>query len=352
MHSARLRLLVVAYAMAGFTGCGGSPGAATVVDSSGPQIFCPAPPDAVQATDSSGGIVIFGSASASGGAAPLTGPTCSKVSGTVFPVGTTTVVCSVSDSKSRSNSCSFPVVVTQAAAVPRLAVTKFLAFGDSITWGDDGSMTSSSPFDRNARLRPGKRVDDNQTYTALLESALRGYYRAQTPRVQNEGAQRERVLDPLTRKRFQTDVLSGSYDAVLLLEGVNDLADGAEISAVVSGLRDLARDAANAGVRTVLATLPPERPGGARAYVVGIVTTFNDQLKAAAQRENIPVVDVYSAFGGDVTTLIGPDGLHPSAKGYQVMANAFLAKIKETLEAPSASTSTVRAPFVIAPPRR
>jgi lysophospholipase L1-like esterase len=351
MHSGRLRFLIVACAIAGCTGCGSSPEASTPIDSGGPQIFCPAPPDAVQATDSSGGIVIFGSASASGGAAPLTGPTCSKTSGTVFPIGTTTVVCTVSDAKSRSNSCSFPVVVTPAAAVPRLSVTKVLAFGDSITWGDDGSFTSIGPFERSARLRPGKRVDDNKTYPALLESALIGRYKAQTPRVQNEGAQNERVLDPLTRKRFQTDVGGGNYDAALLLEGVNDLADGADISVVVSGLRDLVRDAAGRGVRAVLATLPPERPGGARASAIGLVTTFNDQLKAYAQRENVPLGDVYSAFGGDVTTLIGPDGLHPSAAGYQVMATAFFAKIMATFELQPASNSIGRAPFFIAPRR-
>ncbi len=102
----------------------------------------------------------------------------------------------------------------------------------------------------------------------------------------------------------------------------------------------------------MLATLPPERPGGGRAFAIGVVTTFNDQLKAYAQRENVPLVDVYSAFGGDVTTLIGPDGLHPSAEGYKVMAAAFLVKIRETFELPAASTLTVRVPFVIAPQRR
>jgi hypothetical protein len=62
---------------------------------------------------------------------------------------------------------------------------------------------------------------------------------------------------------------------------------------------------------------------------------------------------VYAAFNGDLT-LLGPDGLHPTAGGYQTIANAFFNTIKTTLEIPATSLmpSSLKAPFVVAPWRR
>ena len=43
-------------------------------------------------------------------------------------------------------------------------------------------------------------------------------------------------------------------------------------------------------------------------------------------------MDVYAAFHRDVTTLIDCDGLHPTPAGYQVIADTFFQKIRETME--------------------
>jgi lysophospholipase L1-like esterase len=44
------------------------------------------------------------------------------------------------------------------------------------------------------------------------------------------------------------------------------------------------------------------------------------------------LVDLYEAFNGETGILIGEDGLHPSAAGYQKIAEAFVAAIKRYLE--------------------
>ena len=68
---------------------------------------------------------------------------------------------------------------------------------------------------------------------------------------------------------------------------------------------------------------------------------------------------MFPAFNGDVTTLIGPDGLHPTAAGYQVIATTFFNVIKASLEAPAATTLTpvstpraTRPPTVVSPTRK
>jgi lysophospholipase L1-like esterase len=49
--------------------------------------------------------------------------------------------------------------------------------------------------------------------------------------------------------------------------------------------------------------------------------------------EGAYLVDLYNAFGGVASTdLIGVDGLHPTAAGYQRMADTFYAEIRNRLE--------------------
>ena len=64
--------------------------------------------------------------------------------------------------------------------------------------------------------------------------------------------------------------------------------------------------------------------------------------------ENVPLVDVYQGFNGNLG-LLGPDGLHPSAEGCVKIADLFFSAIKQTLEVPSATTvqTTYRRPPAI-----
>ena len=74
---------------------------------------------------------------------------------------------------------------------------------------------------------------------------------------------------------------------------------------------------------------------------------------AGVTSEGVRLVDVFAAFHGDVTTLIGPDGLHPTAEGYRVMARAFFDSIKAALEIPATSIApTSLRPFVSIPWRK
>src|SRR5438105_4350597 len=124
----------MAVAAAGLvSACGGNPVKPTPPPPELPKISCPAASTAQSPTGQPTPIS-YGTATSTGGAPPVT-ISCSPASGSMFPVGSTTVTCSATDQLGRSDACTFAVTVTEP---PRLAVTTFLAFGDSMTWGQDG----------------------------------------------------------------------------------------------------------------------------------------------------------------------------------------------------------------------
>src|SRR5205085_1891322 len=131
---------------------------------------------------------------------------------------------------------------------PMIKLTRFVAFGDSITFGENG--IASSAFGS----RPLFQV--TTPYPTALYQLLTARYTSQTFKVDNRGQPAEFASDPGTRSRFDQLVYSGSYDAVLLMEGSNDVSDGVG-GAAINALRMMVEDAKSAGLTTYLATIPP-----------------------------------------------------------------------------------------------
>ncbi|HEY5913391.1 MAG TPA: HYR domain-containing protein [Verrucomicrobiae bacterium] len=85
------------------------------VDTTPPSIVCPS--NLVVAATSSNGAVVTFTVAATDNCDPKPTVTSTPVSGSVFPIGTNTVVCAALDACGNSNSCSFTVTVVP---VPRL----------------------------------------------------------------------------------------------------------------------------------------------------------------------------------------------------------------------------------------
>ncbi len=318
-------------------GCGSPSSPSDPPAPSSPKIVCPAP-FTIQSPDGKPTQVVYGSATASGGTPPIS-ITCAPDTASIFPVGVTPVTCTAKDQQQRTDSCSFTVTVTKPPVISR---TRFLAFGDSITWGEDGSDVQSK-FHVLVQL--------SGPYPTLLLKQLTARYTSQTIVVANAGSPGEKAGNPDTLVRFH-GALGLGYDSVLLLEGANDLADAVKdskaYSAALANLRQMVRDARDRGLRVFLATLPPENPKGFRGTGAALVNDFNAQIRLMVQSEGIsPVVDVAQAFGGDLS-LLSSDGLHPNQAGYQLMADTFYKVLKDTLEATSAGASAPPPPFASA----
>jgi lysophospholipase L1-like esterase len=329
----------------------------TAPTTTGPRILCPAAPVPTPAGNATGSSVAYGAASVNGGA-PTVSTSCLPTSGSTFPVGSTNVVCTATDALGRTDSCAFPVVVEPFVPprVPTLAVTNFVAFGDSITWGDDGVPLVVCGANTNGfaslgyQLRPYDRVA--LPYPAGLKNDLEARYTTQTIVVDNAGKPGEATFgDGITSaaRRFH-DVIAGRsqlgpYNGVLLMEGSNDIYagnDDAKIGSAVANLGLMVDDARNQGLRVFLATIPPMVPGGNRACGNHEVAPLNDGIRALAMQKGVTLVDVYNGLGPNYQQYIGQDGLHPNQAGYAKIASIFFDALTTTLETTSTLKSTSR----------
>ncbi len=236
-----------------------------------------------------------------------------------------------------------------------LAVTQFLAFGDSMTAGEVvsegygppgcfGAVSTATP----TVLRPLK-IDLTVAYPTDLQSSLRRRYTTQSATVQNVGCQGETTAEGLVR--LSTVLASASQaQALLLLEGVNDISGGSPfITAAVRNVDAMIRLALSRKLRVIVGTLPPQNaiaPTGSGESCVSrnsgadFVTPFNSALKLMVASEGVPVADIYEAFNGNVSMLIDCDGLHPTAAGYQTISDTFFNTIAKNFETSPTTTAT------------
>lgn len=303
-----------------------------------PRIACPAPVTLVSPLGLPTAVV-YGSASVTNGAPPVT-TSCTPASGSQFPVGASQVTCTATDAQRRTSSCSFAVRVQQPA---QISMTRFVAFGDSITKGEDGNypialsaerLTSGAPLTLEEAFASPAQFLLGQEYPTVLQQTLAGRYTLQTIVVHNEGLPAERAVEAISTGRFSTVLTSRLPQAVLIMEGTNDIfyGDPTAIPPAIAALRTMITTARARGVRPYLATVPPMNPNGFRGRQgYATVPTLNAQIAGLAQSEAVTLVDVHAAFNGNLT-LISTDGLHPNAAGFELIGQTFYNALRNTLE--------------------
>jgi acyl-CoA thioesterase I len=128
--------------------------------------------------------------------------------------------------------------------------------------------------------------------------------------------------------RFRPDVIALKPRVVVILAGTNDIAGNTGPTTLemtrdnLMSMVDLAR--AN-GIRVVLASVLPayDFPWQPGARPAGKIAALNAWLKEYAAQKRIVYLDYYSAMVDDRQGLkaeLSPDGVHPNAAGYAVMA--------------------------------
>jgi lysophospholipase L1-like esterase len=283
-------------------------------------VTCPSNAD-VQST---GGpvVVTYPPPVSTGGAQPVT-TTCSPPSGSPFEIGSTRVTCQARDAGTRTATCEFTVTVRPP---PELRFTEYLAFGDSLTWGV-ASLPVANQF---ALLAP--EPPPPHAYPNLLEQRLVAHYRNPVrPTVLNAGIGGEQAAVGGIA-RFRNVLLAFTPEVVLLMEGTNDLLRGqAGADDAIAALGQMVDEAKAQGRAIALATIPPQRQGSRRPVVPLTIPDFNDRIRALAASKNVPLVDVYDAMKDDMS-LIGQDDLHPTVRGFELIAETFYAVIEANYE--------------------
>jgi lysophospholipase L1-like esterase len=204
-----------------------------------------------------------------------------------------------------------------------LGATRFVAFGDSITWGASSAWYSAGDVAVYVAAANGG-------YAERLQASLTLGHPPQTFTMFNEGLPGELAVNALTR--FRTMLTTRRPHAVLLLEGINDLSNDISVSRTVGGLRSMLDAAAAVGVPVLLATMyqtyaetSPE--GSYRENGAPYVAAFNVAVRQLATgRPNVHLVDLEPAMAN--RNLVGADGVHLEDAGFDVMAARFQAVIE------------------------
>ena len=262
-----------------------------------------------------------------GGEAPVS-VRCSPASDSRFPVGTTRVRCSASDRLGQAASCTFAQVVLPPS---RLGVTRIVAFGDSLTAG-----VVSAPVGSAGRLA------EHVSYPRKLEQRFATSYPLQRIRVVNAGLPGELAGAALDRLRVV--LAKDRPEVVLLMEGTNDMGLPMAGDAALNAIAMMLSAVQASGAAPVLATIPPIRESGGRA---ARVEPYNSRLRALAAARRVPLVDVHgvlvrgqcSGAASPALPCIGQDNLHPTARGYELIADAFFDYLVEAYDMAATSSS-------------
>lgn len=317
-----MRAWIPAFGVALAAACGGSngPGPGPTPPPGPPTLSCPAGRQ-VPASQGQPTPVTFDVPAAQNGQAPVT-VACAPASGSAFPLGSTEVTCTATDALARTATCGFSVDVTP---VPQIAVTKFVAFGDSLTEGTISPDTITLA------------VSKPESYPYQLQLTLAARYLDQTIEVVNEGCGGEFTVGGSTfcdgGVARLPDVLDREHPQVLLLmHGANDLRrPSRSISNIVGAMETMVGQAQRAGAVVLVASLPPQNPEGSRGDAAPRLPEYARELKRMAEDEGAGFVDLFNLLG-TWEGLVGADGLHPTPAGYQKIAQLWADAIEARFE--------------------
>jgi lysophospholipase L1-like esterase len=213
---------------------------------------------------------------------------------------------------------------------PRARANVYLAFGDSITWGQGSS--------------------DGNGYVDVLEADLRAFWGKAT--VEADGV-------PGTKSNKGESRLGASLNAarpayVLILYGTNDWNEPECREAfpcfTIAALRSMVLQTRDAGGFPVVGTIPPVNPSYEDRNPEernDWVRRMNDLVRAMAKEERAAVAEIHGDFLKQPSLPpLFADYLHPNDTGYRVLASSFFAAITKPV---SASGSARRPAFFFQP---
>jgi lysophospholipase L1-like esterase len=191
---------------------------------------------------------------------------------------------------------------------------RVLCFGDSITRGvGDGPSAESlppAPAGYPARLQP-LLVPETTLPLDVIDGGRPG----------------ERTNTGVSRLRRDLEINNPDY--TILLEGSNDVEDGHTQDALGNMQRMIDAVFAHGGM-PLLGTITPSCCNHKNQLPEGAILAYNNQLRAIALNNSIPLVDFYAALANgpqaSYDSTLGfihiPEGLHPTPAGYDLMALA------------------------------
>lgn len=200
----------------------------------------------------------------------------------------------------------FPALAS-AQTTPR----KYLAFGDSITFGVG---------DDPARALKG--------YPPRLESLLQAAGVSAT--VLNFGMGGEATIMGVTRLPREVLPQGSPGDFLILMEGTNDISQGIDLGTTFFNLARMADDAEELKISVIHATVIPRYPEAKMDAENALTDQLNGRLRNLAGQRQRRLADPNEVFRTTPNLFAGfysterPDPVgHPNAAGYDILARVF-----------------------------
>ncbi len=142
--------------------------------------------------------------------------------------------------------------------------------------------------------------------------------------------------------RFRQDVVSLRPNVVVILAGTNDIAGNtgpSSVAMIADNLRSMAEIARANGIRVVLSSVLPvhDYPWKRGLNPAPTISALNSWIRSYAEETGAVYLDYHSAMvdsRGGLRAPLTPDGVHPNAAGYQLMASLAEEAVARALRHP------------------
>ena len=139
--------------------------------------------------------------------------------------------------------------------------------------------------------------------------------------------------------RFRQDVIHLKPSVVVILAGINDIAENtgpSTIQMIVDNIISMAELAQANNINVILCSVLPayDFPWRPSLNPAEKVLDLNKQLKAYADKNKLMYVDYFTAMVDESNGLkneLGSDGIHPNATGYLIMEPLIENAIEKTI---------------------
>jgi len=171
-----------------------------------------------------------------------------------------------------------------------------------------------------------------------ITESWKGYspeFFTENPYLVNKGVSGETT--PQILGRFNDDVISLSPEAVIILAGINDIAQNTgyiSVSEIFANIINMVEISHSNNIRPILCSVLPASKIAWKPEIksADLVIELNEKLKGYCTENNIAYVDYFSSMVGEKKELrsdLTYDGVHPDKKGYLIMEKILLETIQK-----------------------
>ena len=171
-----------------------------------------------------------------------------------------------------------------------------------------------------------------------ITESWKGYspeFFAENPYLINKGVSGETT--PQILGRFNDDVISLSPEAVIILAGINDIAQNTgyiSVSEIFANIINMVEISHSNNIIPILCSVLPASKIAWKPEIksADLVIELNEKLKGYCTENNIAYVDYFSSMVGEKKELrsdLTYDGVHPDKKGYLIMEKILLETIQK-----------------------